>query len=181
MQDKQNKDIVDSQGNVYKSTKDNKIKQFLETNVWNILSTGLVACITLAGMMNLVISKSFSISCANYYGIDRKYFSGTEMFEDKLIFVLCALALFVYPFVFSYVSKKMNSKAYVVLTFLLTVYILFAQNILYTVNLIDIIPWAWLRRIIDNYVTIGVFLVVDILIAYFIIIRNFFWEKRNII
>lgn len=179
MQDKQSIDIVDSQGNVYKSTKDNRVKQFLKDNVWNILSIGLAACITLVGMMNLIISKSFSISCANFYGIDGKYFSGTEMFENKLIFVLCALALFVYPFIFSYMNEKMNSKLYVVLTFLLTIYILFAQNILYTINLIEIIPWAWLRRFIDNYVTIGMFLIVDILIAYFIIIRNFFWKKKK--
>lgn len=179
MQDKENKDIVDSQGNVLKSTKDNKVKQFLKDNVWNILSTGLVACITLAGMMNLVISKSFSISCSNFYGIDRKYFSGTEMFENKLIFVFYALVLFAYPFIFSYVNEKMKSKLYVVITFFLTVYILFAQNILYTINLIEIIPWTWLRRFIYNYVTIGVFLFVDILIAYFIIIRNFFWKKKK--
>lgn len=36
MQDKQYKEIVDSQGNAYKSNKDkNKITQYLETNIWN--------------------------------------------------------------------------------------------------------------------------------------------------
>lgn len=45
MQNKQSKEIVDSQGNVYKSTKDNRVKQFLKDNVWNIFSTGLAACI----------------------------------------------------------------------------------------------------------------------------------------
>lgn len=179
MQDKENKDIVDSHGKVFKSTKDNRAKQFLKDNVWNILGTGLVACITLAGMMNLVISKGFSISCSNFYGIDGKYFSGTEIFENKLIFAFCAMTLLVYPFIFSYMNKKMNSKLYVVLTFLLTVYILFAQNVLYTINLIENIPWAWLRRFIDNYVTIGVFLIVDVVIAYFIIIRNSFWKNKK--
>jgi len=33
----------------------------------------------------LVISKNFSVSCSNFYGIDGKYFDGTEMFENKLI------------------------------------------------------------------------------------------------
>lgn len=97
MQDKQRKEIVDSQGNAYKSTRDSKVKQFLKDNVWNILGTGLAAFITLVGTMNLVISKSFSVSCASFYGIDGKYFSGTEMFENKLIFVLCAFLLFAYP------------------------------------------------------------------------------------
>lgn len=96
MQDKQRKEIVDSQGNAYKSTRDSKVKQFLKDNVWNILGTGLAAFITLVGTMNLVISKSFSVSCASFYGIDGKYFSGTEMFENKLIFALCAFFLFAY-------------------------------------------------------------------------------------
>ena len=55
MQDKQGKEIVDSQGNTYKSTRDSKVKQFLKDNVWNILGTGLAAFITLVGTMNLVI------------------------------------------------------------------------------------------------------------------------------
>lgn len=58
-------------------------------------------------------------------------------------------------------------------------YIMFFQNLSYTINLIEIIPWAWLRRFIDNYATIGVFLIVDIVIAYFIIIRNFFWKNKK--
>lgn len=106
MQDKQYKEIVDSQGNAYKSNKDkNKITQYLETNIWNFLGTGLAAVITLAGIVNFVISKSFSASCANFYGIDKKYFSGTEMFEDKLIFILCAFVMFVYPIILATVYK----------------------------------------------------------------------------
>lgn len=38
-------------------------------------------------------------------------------------------------------KQEMNSKLYVVLTFLLTIMILFIQNIMYIVNLLDIIPW----------------------------------------
>lgn len=180
MQDKQYKEIVDSQGNAYKSNKDkNKITQYLETNIWNFLGTGLAAVITLVGIVNFVISKSFSASCANFYGIDKKYFSGTEMFEDKLIFILCAFVMFVYPIILSYINKKINSKGYVVLTFIFTIFILFVQNVLYMVSLIEIIPWDWLRQIVHNYVTLGVFLVADILIAYFVIIRNFFFGKKK--
>lgn len=135
--------------------------------------------ITLAGIVNFVISKSFSASCANFYGIDKKYFSGTEMFEDKLIFILCAFVMFVYPIILSYINKKINSKGYVVLTFIFTIFILFVQNVLYMVSLIEIIPWDWLRQIVDNYVTLGVFLAADILIAYFVIIRNFFFGKKK--
>lgn len=31
--------------------------------------------------------KNISVSCSNFYGIDGKYFDGTEMFENKLIFI----------------------------------------------------------------------------------------------
>lgn len=179
MKDKENKVIVDSQGNAFKNTKDNKLKAFLEANIWNLLSVGLAVCTALSGMVNWVISKSFSISCENFYGISRKYFSGTEIFEDKLIFILCALVLFIYPFLFSYVNKKINSKLYVAATFLMTIYILFAQNILYTVDIIDIVYWDWLKSYINNYVAIGIFLVSDIVIAYFIIIRDYFWGKKK--
>lgn len=179
MQDEENKDIVDSHGNILKRTKNNKFVRFLKTNIWNILGIGLAACITFEGIVNSLFSKGFSISCANFYGMDKKYFDGTEMFEDKLIFVLCALALFAYPFLFSYVNKRLNSKVIVIVTFLVTILILFVQNMIYTVDLIDRIPWDWLKRYIDNYVAIGIFFVADILIAYFIIIRNFFRKNKR--
>ncbi len=179
MQDKENKNIVDSQGNVLKSKKNNKLKQFLETNIWNILGPGLATCITLVGIVNLMISKKFSFSCANFYGIDRRYFSGTEMVEDKVIFFLCAVALFAYPFVLSYVNKKINSKINVIVTVPLAIFILFVQNILYAVELINKIPWNWLKACIDNYVVISIFLASDVLIVYFVIIRNFFFRKKK--
>lgn len=179
MQDEQSMAIVDSQGNALKSTKDNKLRQFLLNNIWNILGTGLAACITLGGIINFLFSRNFTNSCASFYGVDRKYFSGTEMFQDKLIFIFCAMALFVYPFIFAYINQKIKNKLNVVLTFFMTILILFMQNILYTINIIDMISWDWLKRLIDNYVLIIVFLVVDILIAYFIIIRNFFWKKKK--
>lgn len=179
MQDEQVKTIVDSNGNVFKENKKDKLKEILKNNVWNILGVGLPAVISFLGLFNWIISKNFSVSCANFYGVDRKYFSGTALFEDKFIFFVCALILFLYPFIFSYINKKMNSKLYVVLTFLLTIMILFIQNIMYTVNLLDIITWDWLKSIIDNYVMIAIYLVSDILIAYFVIIRNFFVKKKK--
>ncbi|MCM1399192.1 MAG: hypothetical protein NC225_06875 [Clostridium sp.] len=106
MQDEQGKNIVDSQGNVFKSTKNNMIKQFFKTNIWNILGIGLPTCIILVGIVYRIISKSFAVSCASFYGIDKKYFSGTEMFEDKLIFIFSAFTLLLYPLIFAYLNKK---------------------------------------------------------------------------
>ena len=179
MQEKHNKEIVDSNGNTYKSTKDNKFKQFLKDNVWNILGTGLAALITIVGIINYLISKNFSASCSSYYGIDGKYFNGTEMFKNKLVFVMCAFILFAYPFILSYINEKINSKIYAVPMFVFTVFILFLQNVLYTNSLIEIIPWIWLRKRLNNYVIIIVFLIADIIISYFIIIKNFFWKNTK--
>lgn len=178
MQNKQNKEIVDSQGNAYKSTIDSKFKLFSKDNVWNNLETVLTMVITFAGIFNLIISEFFSASCSNYYGIDGKYFSGTKMFENKLIFVLCVFLLASFPFILSYISKKINSKIYMILVFFYTVYILFLQNVLYTTNLIENIPWTWLKRIIDNVLIFILFLISDLVLSYFIIIKNFF--RKNI-
>lgn len=156
MQDKENRIIFDSQGNVIKSIKDNNKKKFLKDNIWNILNLILGVCTSIVEIVNLVTSKIFSISCSEFYGIDRKYFSGKEMYESKSIFIFLALTLIVCPFIFVYMNKKMNSKLYVVLTFVTTVYILFVQNIVYIINIIEIIHWEWLRRFIDNYAIIVV-------------------------
>lgn len=179
MQDKQNKEIVDNQGNTYKSTRDSKVKLFFKDNVWNILGPGLAALITFVGIIKYFISKNFSASCSSYYGIDGKYFSGTKMFENKLIFVICAFILFAYPFIISYINDKINSKIYAIPMFVFTVFILFLQNALYTNYLIEIFPWTWLRKRVNNYVIIIVFLIVDIIIAYFIIIKNSFWKNKK--
>ena len=77
MQDKENRYIVDCQGNVLKRTKENTIKEILKNNIGNIWREGLAAGITIAGMISVLISKNYSRTCANFYGIDGRYFSGT--------------------------------------------------------------------------------------------------------
>lgn len=178
MLDKENRDIIDLQGNILKSTKENKIKDFLVTNIWKIFGTGFATVTTMFGMFSILVSKGYSISCANFYGIDRRYFTGTEIFEDKMIGVLCALILFSYPFIFSYLTKRIKSKASTIVTFFLTIIILFVQNLIYTLELVEKIPWEWMIRYIYNNVTFGIFFVSDVLIAYFIIIRELFFEKN---
>lgn len=179
MQDEQKIEIVDGQGKAFKKAKESKITQFLGNNIWNILGTGLGAVIVFMEMISMVFSRRFSISCAEYYGMSRKYFSGTELFEDKLYFIICAILIAVYPLFFSYLNKKIKDKLYVFATFIVTIFILFYQNIIYTINLLEIIPWEGLKGVIDNCVTLIIFIVADIVIAYFIIIRPFFYEKKK--
>ena len=87
--------------------------------------------------------------------------------------------LFAYPFVFVYINKKINSKIYVAATFLLTACILFSPNLLFTIDIIDIIPFESIKRVVDSYVTIGVLLIDDIVISYFIIIRDSGGKKKK--
>ena len=145
MQDKENRYIVDCQGNVLKRTKENTIKEILKNNIGNIWREGLAACITIAGMISVLISKNYSRTCANFYGIDGRYFSGTEMFEDKVIFVICVIILGAYPVLFSYITKKIDNKVQVIGIFILTFLILFAQNSVYLYELLESIPW-WIKK-----------------------------------
>lgn len=178
MQDKENRYIVDCQGNVLKRTKENTIKEFVKNNIGNIWREGLAACITIAGMISVLISKNYSRTCANFYGIDGRYFSGTEMFEDKVIFVICVIILGAYPVLFSYITKKIDNKVQVIGIFILTFLILFAQNSVYLHELLESIPW-WIKKHMDNYVVIIIFLASDIVISYFIIIRKFIYQRKK--
>lgn len=170
MLDNESKDIIDTQGKPLKIKKCNAIKEYLKTNIWNILGTGFAAFFTVASLVNVVISREYSKSCANFYGIDRKYFSGTGgLFEDKAIFVICALILFVYPLVFSYIVKKTKNKLYMVLLSLATICVLGIQNIAYTPEL----------NIRAENVIIVILFVSDLLITYFLIVRVFSKKKYN--
>lgn len=172
--------IIDATGNVLNKKKENKTVKLLKENVWNIIGVGLPALISLISGLNLVVTKNFANSCADYYGVNREYFSESGIFEDQILTIACALILFLYPFIFSFITKNEKSKFYVILTGIATVMILFMQNLIYTVNLIDIISIDWLRRIIDNYFVVVVLLIVDIVIVYFVIIRGAFGNKTRL-
>lgn len=176
--------IVDSAGrpiNVDNTNKVNKLKKFIDGNIWNILGIGIGACITLGNLINVFASANYSRDCSEYYGIDVKYFSGSAMFQNKMIFLVVAIILIIYPFFFNYIDSKLKSKIYLILFFMLTIYILFIQNLGYTVKLIDSIKCEWLIPIIDNYVTIIVFLISDIILAYFFILRKYFRKDKPLI
>lgn len=174
------KEIVDSTGNVLNKKKESRTIIFLKEDVWNIICGSMPVLISLISALNLIFSKSFAISCAEYYGVNREYFIKNRIFEEKMLMLVCALILFIYPFVFSYLTKNKKSKIYVIITGIAIVVSLFTQSLVYTVNLIDIISYDWLRQILDNYfVAIGL-LVGDIVIAYFVIIRRVLVSKKRL-
>ena len=179
MQDKNNKVIIDQHGKVMSDTPKNRLKDIVSKNLWNILGSGLAGAIAFAGMVQIIFEKSYVISCADFYGIDKRYFNGTGVVEDKAVYIVCAILLMVFPIFLAYLNRKVKSKIYVILTFLATVLILFMQSLIYTESFLDYIPYKWLQGAINSYITITILLISDIVIAYFIIIRTYFQKNKK--
>jgi len=173
--------IVDSYGKAIKNLNNkNKVKLFFNNNMWNILGIGLAAFVTIIGIANYIVENTYGNSCSEYYGVSKHYFQNSNIFKDKVIFIIASALLFLYPLFFDIVNKKLKSKVYLILSFLVTIFILFMQNIVYTVNLIDEINIDWLRKLIDNYYIAIIFLISDIIIAFYLIIRRIIWPKCKI-
>ncbi len=178
MSDEQIKTIVDSQGKTFTRTKDNKWKELLRNHVWDILGMGLTTCNATVGAINFVASKSFAVSCADFYGVDSRYFSETGLFTDKLIVFVVSIFVLMCPFIFTYLNKNEKSKIYVVTTFVVTVSILFMQNAIFLIDIIESVSWDWIKKCIDNYWTVAILLVADIIISYSVIIRKYFCGNK---
>jgi hypothetical protein len=54
------------------------------------------------------------------------------------------------------------------------------QNIYYTIDFLDKIEWNLFKSLVDNIITIVIFLVIDIIIAYFLILRNYFIKEKKL-
>lgn len=170
------KEIVDLTGKPFNKddgSKVEKLKKYISENIWNILGIGIGACITIGSLINIFVSTYYARDCSQYYGIDVKYFDGSTIFRDKIIFLVIAIILILYPIFFNYLNRKLESKVYVIASFVVMVCLLFMQNLVYTVNLINLIRSEWLITIIDNYVTLIVFLIADIILGYFFILRRY--------
>ena len=173
--------IVDSYGkpiNIDDINKGKKVKNYIVDNIWNILGVGVGVCIVLLNLINIILSTNYSRDCGEYYGIDEKYFYGLPMFKDKMISILIVIILLIYPFLFNYINLKLRSKLYLAFSFLITVFLLLVQNIAYTLSFIDSIKCEWLIAVIDNNITIIIFLISDIVLAYFVILRKYLRKDK---
>ncbi len=173
-------EILDSYGKAIRSKNDNKIKNFFKNNAWNLLGTGITVCITAVSLVKILAAWGYASSCSSYYGIDKRYFNSIELFKDKTIIIIVALLLIIYPFFFNYINTKMKSKIYITFTFFITIFILFTQNVIYTSDLLDVIEWSWVKKILDNYITLFLFLITDIIIAYYIILRSYLVSEKKL-
>lgn len=176
-------EIVDFSGkpiHVNDTNKVKKIKKYIGDNIRNILGTGVATCVTLVNLINLFVSEHYSRDCSKYYGIDKKYFDGSQLFQDKLNFLVLVFMALLYLFFMHYINVKLKNKICSMCSFVAMVFLLFLQNITYTINYIDSLRCEWLKSIIDNNITIIVFLISDIVLAYFFILRVYFRKKMSL-
>lgn len=173
-------EILDSNGNAIRNKSDNKLKNLFKNNVWNVLGTGITSCITVVSLVKILAAWGYANSCRNYYGIDKRYFNSIELYKDKVIIIIVAVLFIIYPFIFNYINTKMKSKIYISITFFITIFILFTQNVVYTSDLLDEIKWNWVKILIDNHITLFMFFITDIIIAYYIILRRYLDSKKEL-
>lgn len=172
MQDKQEKCIVDSQGSAIK--KDKSVKQFLTDNAKNILTLLLTSGI--AGLVIKIVKEAvaykYAGSCADFYGADRRYFSGMEVLEYKWFYICSLLLLFVYITVCLYASKKTNSKAGDIRMFIILAIMLCFVNMVYILCTVSFAYWDWMRHWADQYAWGLMLLISSVILAYFLSLRS---------
>lgn len=172
MQDKPEKCIVDSQGNAIK--KDKSIKQFLTDNTNNILTLLLTSGIVgiVIKIVKAAVTYEYAGSCADFYGADRRYFSGMEVLEYKWFYICSLLLLLVYITVCLYASKKTNSKAGDIGMFIVLVIMLCFANILFNICTVSFAHWDWMKHWADHYVWWSALLSSGVFLAYFLSLRS---------
>ena len=178
MQDKPEKCIVDSQGNAFK--KDKNIKQFLTDNTKNILTLLLTSGIAgiVIKVVKVAVAYKYAGSCADFYGADRRYFSGIEVLKYKWFYICSLLFLLVYITVCLYASKKTTSKAGDIGMFIILAIMLYFVNILFNHCTVSFAPWDWIRHWADQYAWWIALLSSSVILAYFLSLRSVIcrWE-----
>lgn len=173
--------FADSSGESIDVYDTHKIKKYIRDNIWNILGIGVGAWITLIGFVNILVSTNYAMACSEYYGIDAKYFADSSVFQGKIICLALIIFLLLLPFLLNYINSKLKSKVFLAMSFIIMVFTLFMQNILYTAGIINSIKSEWLISMIDNLATIIVFLISDIVLAYVFILRNHVRKNKNMV
>lgn len=75
----------------------NKLKKCIVNNIWNILGIGVGTCITLMSVVNFLASMIFTKNCSQYYGVNVRYFDNPSLIREKIIFLIYAVILIIYP------------------------------------------------------------------------------------
>ena len=181
MQDKPEKRIVDSQGNAIK--KDKNIKQFLTDSTKKILSVLLTSGIAgvVIGIFKENVIYDYANSCASFYGVDKRYFSGIEIVQDKLVYIIALLVIVVglaVWFLLPCGKKKTNGKTEAIIMFITIVSVLSSVNMLCISCIVSFTHWDWMRHWANQYVWGIMLFISSVILAYFLSLRSVIcrWE-----
>ncbi len=181
MQDKPEKCIVDSQGNAIK--KDKNIKQFLTDSTKKILSVLLTSGIAgvVIGIFKENVIYDYANSCASFYGVDKRYFSGIEIVQDKLVYIIALLVIVVglaVWFLLPCGKKKTNGKTEAIIMFITIVSVLSSVNMLCISCIVSFTHWDWMRHWANQYIWGIMLFISSVILAYFLSLRSVIcrWE-----
>lgn len=123
----------------------------------------------------------YANSCASFYGVDKRYFSGIEMVEDKLVYIIALLVVVVglaVWFLLPCENKKTNGKAEAIIMFITIVSVLSSVNMLCVLCIVSFAHCDWMKYWTNQYVWGIMLLISSVILAYFLSLRSVIcrWE-----
>lgn len=153
------------------------IKQKLYENIEEILRTGITVISSIYLMLSLFVLRKYAYSCSEFYGVDKKYFDGTEVLQDRVAMLISVLLICIYFGMLAYTNKKMESKMFRFIFFLVCFLLFLKLNNDCTVAIIEGTSCLKLKGLLNNYITVIVLVGADLIILFWGIIRPLFGEK----
>ena len=95
-----------------------QIKQKLYENIWEILGTGITVISSIYLMLSLFVLRKYAYFCSEFYGVDKKYFDGTEVLQDRVAMLISVLLICIYFGMLAYTNKKWKVKCLDLFSFL---------------------------------------------------------------
>ena len=121
--------IVDSNNKVLMSRKKKNLKLF-KGNIGRVVG-GVTVGILIFNIIEFINIIHFSASCQEYYGVYWKYFRESELFKVRLVKLLVMTIALLYPTFFVMFNKKNKSRIFCIISFFLTIFLMFYQHIIY--------------------------------------------------
>jgi len=153
---------------------------FLKQNIWNILGAGMGSLFMIQGLISVFIKAGYAKSYSSYYGIHKRYFDGNEMYQDKMFFLAINIVLILYLIILVYANKKIKEKELTWVLFGVSVIVMLGQNLIYVSNIIEVMEKWGVEKIIDNWITVAILFITDVIISFYMIIRNRIWKEKKI-
>lgn len=179
MESENKKIIVDSNNKILISSK-KKFVNFIKENIWKILGSGIAASVLIFNIIEFIATVYYSELCEEYYGVYWKYFLDSDIFKISLINLGVLILTLIYPIFFIICNKKMKSKIYYIVSFLITAFLMFYQNIVYTSNMLKDINSDFVNKVIDNIYVMIIFAISDLIISFYLFISKSFQKMKRI-